>query len=67
MEQVKSAIGVAQSAAQLNAARTASEQAKVQIAGAKAPSEIEKNQASAMRDAAQAGEKSGGFGAAGGM
>jgi hypothetical protein len=59
LEQAKAGVQVAQSQAQLNAARAASEQAKTQIAGAKAPSEIEKNKAVAMRDATHAGERAG--------
>jgi hypothetical protein len=61
MAQQQAGLQVAQSQAQLNAARAASEQAKTELAGAKVPSEIEKNQAQAMRDAAAAGEKTGGM------
>lgn len=60
MKGAEAGVQVQMTQAQLNAAKAAAEQAKVQIAGAKAPSEIEKNQASAMRDAAQAGEKAAG-------
>lgn len=60
LEQAKAGIGLAQTQAQLNAARAASEQAKVQQSGAKVPSEIERNQAAAMKDAAAAGEKAAG-------
>ena len=59
----KAGVDVQSTQAQLNAARAASEQAKAQFAGAKVPSEIEKNQASAMRDAAHAGAATGGYGA----
>jgi hypothetical protein len=71
MAGAKAGVDLASSQAQLNAARAAAEQAKIQIAGAKLgidreriaqdgatiPSEIEKNQAAAMRDAASAGAK----------
>ncbi len=60
IEGVKAGVSVQQTQAQLNAARAAAEQAKVQQTGAKVPSEIERNQAAALRDAAQAGETAGG-------
>lgn len=59
MQGAQAGVQVQQTQAQLNAARAKSELAKVQQSGAKVPSEIEKNQASAMRDAAQAGERMG--------
>lgn len=74
MEGVKAGIEVQKSQAALNQARAAGEQAKPQIAGAemqlererlaqsgaKVPSEIAKNEAQAMSQAASAGERIGG-------
>lgn len=60
MQGAQAGIAVQKTQAQLNAARAMSEQAKAKMAGAKVPSEIEKNQAQAMRDAAAAGETMGG-------
>lgn len=67
MAGVKAGIDVQTTQAQLNAARAAAEQAKVQISGAEVPSKIERNKASAMHSAALAGEKAGGGMPFGGM
>lgn len=61
MAGAKAQVEKTQSETQLNAARAQAEQTKVQIAGAKTPSEIERNQAAAMHDAANAGAKTGGY------
>lgn len=60
MADAEAGVGVKQTQAQLNAAKAQSEQAKTQIDGMKAMSEVERNQAAALRDAASAGEKAGG-------
>lgn len=62
LEQGKAGVAVAQSQAQLNQARAAAEATKTQHAGAKLPSEIKKNEASAYHDAANAGHIIGGPG-----
>lgn len=59
--QMQAGVQVAQSQAALNAAKAQSEQAKTQMAGAKLPVEMQKDQAAAMHDAALAGEKAGGM------
>ena len=56
----KAGVDVQSTQAQLNAARAAAEQAKIQTDMAKLPAEIEKTKATAMHSAANAGAKSGG-------
>ena len=56
----KAGVDVQSTQAQLNAARAQAEQAKTQMAGAILPSEIAKNQSTAMHNAANAGAKAGG-------
>lgn len=59
MAGAKAGIDVQASQAILNQARARSEMAKTQQAGAKLPSEVQKNEAQAMQAAASAGEKMG--------
>lgn len=60
LAQAQANVAVSQTQAQLNAARAAHEKTSTQIEGASAPSEIQKNQAAAMHDAATAGARVGG-------